>query len=86
MFSHTFHYDDIDDFMSQMQSLLTKLGNARMTPYPDVMERYPHLSAAAFCLRLKRFKGEFPKEMSPTGTRTVKLFVTPELHEHLSKI
>lgn len=83
--SHTFHYEDADDFMAQMDSLLTKLRYTRMTPFADVRARYQHLSDGAFYNRLSRFKGEYPREMSPTGTRTVKLFVTPELHAHLSK-
>lgn len=85
MFSHTFNYEDTDDFMRQMSDLVTKLQNTRMTPFAQVRARYPHLKDGAFYCRLNRFKGEYPREMSPTGTRTVKLFVTPELHEHLSK-
>lgn len=72
--------------MAQMEALLSKLRNTRMTPLGQVRERYPHLSYAQFFGRLSRFRGEFPKEMSlGAGKRTVKLFVTPELHEYLSK-
>jgi hypothetical protein len=84
-FSHTFHYEDADDFMAQMDALLTKLRYTRMTPFADVRAQYPHLSDGSFYTRLNRFRGDYPREMSPTGKRTVKLFVTPELHAHLSK-
>lgn len=85
MHSHTFNYETPEDFIAQMQALLLKLGNSRMTPFAQVRARYPNLKDGAFYCRLNRFKGEYPREMSPTGTRTVKLFVTQELHEHLSK-
>lgn len=85
MHSHTFNYRDTEDFMAQMSELLTKLQNTRMTPFVQVRVRYPHLSDGAFYNRLARFKGEYPREMSPTGTRTVKLFVTQELDEYLRK-
>lgn len=83
--SHTFHYEDTEDLITQMDTLLTKLRYTRMTPFQDVRMRYPQLSATAFYNRLNRFRGEYPRQMSPGGRRTEKLFVTPELHEHLSK-
>lgn len=85
MHEHTFRYADAEDFMAQMETLLTTLRYTRMTPFADVRKRYSNLSDGAFYTRLARFKGEYPREMSPTGTRTVKLFVTPELDAHLRK-
>lgn len=83
--SHTFYYEDIEDFITQMDTLLTKLRYTRMTPLQDVRTQYPKLSVTAFTNRLNRFKGEYPRQMSRNGRRTEKLFVTPELHEYLSK-
>lgn len=83
--SHTFYYEDAEDFITQMDTLLTKLRYTRMTPYQDVRLRYPQLSATAFYNRLNRFRGEYPRQMSPSGKRTEKLFVTSELDAHLRK-
>lgn len=83
--SHTFNYDTPEEFMAQMEELLGKMRNTRMTPIAEVRGRYSKLTNCAFYNRLARFKSEYPREMSPTGTRTVKLFVTPELDAHLRK-
>lgn len=83
--SHTFHYETPEDLMEQMGALLEKMRNTRMTPFAEVRARYPHLKDGAFYCRLNRFRGDYPREMSPSGKRTEKLFVTPELHAHLSK-
>lgn len=86
MHSHTLSYLDTEDLISQLDTLLAKLRSRPvLTAYHIVRARYPHLSGPAFTMRLKRFEGEYPKEMSPTGTRTVKLFVTQELDEYLRK-
>ena len=85
MNSHTFHYETQADFMSQMDALLTKLRRPRMRPYEEVRAEYPKLTDTVFYNRMARFKGKIERELSPTGTRTVALFVTPELHAWLSK-
>lgn len=84
MHEHTFIYTDKADFVQQMQALLAKLQD--MEPYAQVRKRYPHIrTPGAFSNRLKRFKGEFPKEMSEAGGRIIKLTVTSELHQYLAK-
>lgn len=86
-FEHVLKYSSTEDLITQIDQLLTKLlgGASAMEDYDVVRARYPHLSGPAFTMRLKRFTKEYPREMSPTGKRTVKLFVTRELHEHLRK-
>lgn len=79
---HTFYYADKADFVRQMDEMMSKL--QEMEPYDKVRDRYPHIkTAAAFSMRLKRFKGTFPKRMGPGGRRIAMLTVTRQLHEHL---
>jgi hypothetical protein len=86
-FEHTFRYTDKADFIRQLDEMLTKLfsGWSQLRPYDEVRAAYPHLSPVAFSMRLNRFKGEFPKKMGPSGKRTISLYVTRELHDHLQK-
>jgi hypothetical protein len=86
-FSHTFHYADQSDLIAQLDAMLTKLlsGSSAMEPYAHVRARYPHLTPAAFCNRLKRFQGEFPHDLGESGQRIVRLFVTRELDACLRK-
>ncbi len=87
-FQHTFTYNSTADFITQLDGMLTKLigGASMMQPYDDVRARYSHLTPSAFTMRLKRYKGNYPREMSPTGKRTVRLFVTRELDEYLRQL
>lgn len=80
---HTFTYTSESDFVAQMDDLVVRMKG--MESYDTVRARYPHiLSASAFCMRLKRFPGTFPKQTGPGGKRIVKLAVTRELHAYLS--
>lgn len=82
MHQHTFTYKDQTDFVQQIDDLIARL--QEMEPYEKVRARYPHIkTAGAFSMRLKRFKGTFPKQMGPEGKRIIKLSVTRELHAHL---
>lgn len=86
MHEHTFRYADKEDFVRQLDAMRAKLTDAlEMTPYYIVRARYPHLSETAFTMRLRRFKGEFPREMGKCGRKTLKLFVTPALDAYLRK-
>jgi hypothetical protein len=79
--SHTFHYQDEADFVTQMKELVGKLD--KMESYGDVRARYPHLDTEAFSMRISRFKGTFP--CARYGRRMTELTVTPELHRYLSR-
>lgn len=80
---HTFIYANQDDLVAQMDDLVVRMKG--MEAYDTVRARYPHIkTASAFCMRLKRFTGLYPKQMGPGGRRIVKLGVTRELHAYLS--
>lgn len=82
MKSISFHYEDDADLFRQLIGVIGKL-KGEMEPYAQVKARYPHLSPAAFTMRLKRFERDFPKEYCPAGVRIARLTVTPQLHDCL---
>lgn len=87
-FQHTFHYDDEEDLIRQLDELLRKLLISKMEPYEKVRARYPEHTAPGFTMRLKRFEragGQFPKVMGAKGKRILRMVVTPLLDVHLRK-
>lgn len=87
-FAHTFHYDTVAEFITQLEETREKLlGSVALEPYEVVRARYPHLKRGAFCMRLRRFMDSFPKAGRYTGNRhgITQLFVTTELHEYLNR-
>lgn len=87
-FAHTFHYDTTAEFVSQLEETREKLlSSVELEPYEAVRARYPHLKRGAFCMRIRRFRDNFPKAGRYVGNRhgITALFVTNELHACLSR-
>lgn len=89
LLEHTLRYRDTEDLIRQLDSLLTKLlERPKLTAYAVVRKRYPHLTASAYTMRLKRFLkrgGFFPHEMGCRNRKIVALHVTPALDSVLRR-
>lgn len=89
LLEHTFRYRDQEDLIRQLDALLTKLlERPKLTDYAVVRARYPHLSASAYTMRLRRFLkagGYFPHEMGHRNRKIVALHVTPALDSVLRR-
>ncbi|HWM26560.1 MAG TPA: hypothetical protein VNP98_17215 [Chthoniobacterales bacterium] len=80
---HTFHYEDAADLIHQLEETKRKLlSSAKQEPLLEVRARYG-LKPSQFSMRIRRFKG--PLACTRYGQKIVSLFVTRELHAHLSK-
>lgn len=82
-FQHTLFYDDHAQLIAELERLLEKLyAEVEQADYYAVRDRYPHLSAGAFAMRLQRFEaaGEtFPHTKTKGGGRLETIFVTRAL-------
>lgn len=86
-YQHTLYYDDHASLIAEVERLLAKLLEAaEQEEYDVVRARYPHLSPAAFTMRLRRFEATgqtFPSNLSGMGCYRRTMFVTRALDSAL---
>lgn len=81
--SHTFRYEDCADLIHQLEETKQKLlSSAEQEDMIEVRNRYG-MKPSQFSMRIARFKGDFA--CTRIGGRIETIFITRELHEHLSK-
>lgn len=86
----TFRAETQDELEGKLASLLVKCGwvvqrGGKWERCKEVGIRYGVTDPAKLSMQLKRFRGQFLKEVGPTG-RILRMQVTPELDEYLERL